>query len=212
MDENRKALIAIHCEQCKKALEANGFRVDIAENAEEAAAMVNERIKDGDLVCDGGSKTLAESGIIALLQQRKIEYCTHNDPTLDRAKSEEEARKAFYADVFLASANALTMQGEIINIDGHGNRVSAMIFGPKKVILIVGYQKIVADEAAAITRIKQIAAPANSIRLHRQTPCAYVGTCQNCHSKDRICSSYVKLSYDREDRIEIILVKQALGY
>lgn len=212
MDEHTKKLIGIHCEQCKKALTANGFHVDIAEDAQAACALVNEKIKDGDLVCDGGSQTLLQCGIIESLEQRSITFHSHNRPFSSREESDKEARKAFSADVFLASANAITMQGEIINIDGHGNRVSAMIFGPKKVILVVGCQKLVADEQAAFARIKQIAAPANSIRLHKETPCAIVGSCQNYRSKDRICSSYVKLAYDNEKRINVILVKQQLGY
>ncbi len=212
MDENKQKLIDIQCEQCKKALTANGFHVEIAEDAEAACRIVNDSIRDGDVVCDGGSQTLLESGIIAMLEQRNIHFHSHNRPFPSRAESDAEARKAFSADVFLASANAITLNGEIINVDGHGNRVSAMIFGPKKVILVVGYQKITADEASAFERIRRIAAPANCIRLHRETPCAKLGTCRDCRSKDRICSSYVKLSYDNEQRIYVIILKQRLGY
>ena len=212
MDENKQKLIDIQCEQCKKALTANGFHVEIAEDAEAACRIVNDSIRDGDVVCDGGSQTLLESGIIAMLEQRNIHFHSHNRPFPSIAESDAEARKAFSADVFLASANAITLNGEIINVDGHGNRVSAMIFGPKKVILVVGYQKITADEASAFERIRRIAAPANCIRLHRETPCAKLGACRDCHSKDRICSSYVKLSYDNEQRIYVIILKQRLGY
>lgn len=212
MDENTKRLTEIRIEQCKTALEANGFHVDIVNDAQEACEAVNHKIKDGDLVCDGGSQTLLQCGIIDMLEQRNITFHSHNRPFSSRAESDEEARKAFYADVFLASANAITMNGEIINIDGHGNRVSAMIFGPKKVILVVGSQKLAADEQAAYDRIKQLAAPANCIRLQKATPCAKVGSCQDCHGKDRICSAYVKLAYDNEKRIDVILVKQPLGY
>ncbi len=212
MDENKQRLIDIQCEQCKNALSANGFHADIAEDAEAACRIVNDIIKDGDVVCDGGSQTLWESGIIAMLEQRNILFHSHNRPFASRAESDAEARKAFSADVFLASANAITQNGEIINVDGHGNRVSAMIFGPKKVILVVGYQKITADEACAFERIRRIAAPANCIRLHRETPCAKLGICRDCHNKDRICSSYVKLAYDNEQRIHVIIVKQQLGY
>lgn len=212
MDENKKKLIDIQCEQCKKALTANGFHVEIADDAKAACCIVNNNINDGDLVCDGGSQTLLESGIIDMLEQRNIHFHSHNRPFPSRAESDAEARKAFSADVFIASANAITLNGEIINVDGHGNRVSAMIFGPKKVILVVGYQKITADEADAFERIRRIAAPANCIRLHRETPCTKLGICQNCHSKDRICSSYVKLACDNENRITVIIVKQSLGY
>lgn len=212
MDENRRKLIDIQCERCKEALISNGFHVDIVEDEKQACSLVNEKIHDGAYVCDGGSQTLLECGIITMLEQRNIKFHSHNRPFPSRAESDAEARRAFSADVFLASANAITLQGEIINVDGHGNRVSAMIFGPKKVILVVGYQKITSDEATAFERIKQIAAPANCIRLRRETPCSKVGTCKDCHSKERICSSYVKLAYDNENRIEVIIVKQHLGY
>ena len=131
---------------------------------------------------------------------------------MTREQSDAEARKAFSADTFIASTNAVTLQGELVNIDGHGNRVSAMIFGPKQVIIVAGYNKIVEDEEAAKKCIREIAAPANSVRLHKQTPCSKTGSCQDCYSKDRICSSYVKINYDKEDRIRVILIAEAYGY
>lgn len=212
MDQNIEKIQAIHCERCKKALTERGFHAYIVKDAAEIQALVHDLVKDGDLVCDGGSMTLKECGVLAMLEKRNVIFQSHNDPNLSREKSDEEARKAFSADVFLASANAITENGEIINVDGHGNRVSAMIFGPKKVILVVGVNKLVEDEAAAIRRIHHVAAPMNSVRLHKDTPCAHVGSCQDCRSKDRICSSYVKLNYDKEDRIHVILSLQPFGY
>lgn len=103
------------------------------------------------------------------------------------------------------------MKGELINVDGHGNRVSAMIFGPKQVIIVAGYNKIVEDEQSAIQRIRTIAAPANCMRLNKKTPCRFTGSCTQCYSEDRICSSYVKINYDKEDRLRVILVKENLG-
>ncbi len=212
MDEHRSALVDLHRQTCKKALEERGFHVSLAENEQELHTIVNDMIQDGDHVSDGGSQTLLQSGIISMLQKRNIDFHSHSDRSLTREESDALARRAFFDDVFLASANAVTLQGEIINVDGHGNRVSAMIFGPKKVILIVGSNKLVADEQAAVERIAQIAAPANAIRLHKQTPCAYRGHCQDCRSSERICSSYVKLNYDRENRIHVILCKDEYGY
>lgn len=212
MDDNTSKILALHLQTTKKALEERGFHVEVAETIHELHERVNAHIQDGDLVCDGGSMTLKESKLLDVLKERKIIFRSHNDPTLTREESDQEARRAFSADVFLASTNAITMEGEIINVDGHGNRVSAMIFGPKKVLLIVGIHKIVKDEAAARQRIREWAAPANSVRLHKETPCAYTGRCQDCHSADRICSSYVKLTYDKENRIHVIFVKESLGY
>lgn len=212
MDEHQIKHMEIEMKQCQNALKQRGFHVEVAENQEALLAMVQAHIQDGDHVSDGGSQTLIETGIIELLRKRKIKFRSHSDRTMTRAESDQEARNAFFSDVFLMSANAITLQGEIINVDGHGNRVSAMIFGPKKVLIIAGYNKIVADEHAANTRIQTIAAPTNCIRLNRQTPCSIKGKCQDCYGSDRICSSYVKLSYDNEQRIHVILVKESLGY
>ena len=212
MDANVKEIIKIKMEACKKALEKNGMKAYLVEDAQAARELVNAMIKDHETVCDGGTMTLQETGILDMLNHRDLVFHSHSDPTITREQSDAEARKAFSADTFIASTNAVTLQGELVNIDGHGNRVSAMIFGPKQVIIVAGYNKIVEDEEAAKKRIREIAAPANSVRLHKQTPCSKTGSCQDCYSKDRICSSYVKINYDKEDRIRVILIAEAYGY
>ena len=211
MDANVKEIIKIKMEACKKALEKNGMKAYLVEDAQAARELVNAMIKDHETVCDGGTMTLQETGILDMLNHRDLVFHSHSDPTMTREQSDAEARKAFSADTFIASTNAVTLQGELVNIDGHGNRVSAMIFGPKQVIIVAGYNKIVEDEEAAKKRIREIAAPANSVRLHKQTPCSKTGSCQDCYSKDRICSSYVKINYDKEDRIRVILIAEAYG-
>lgn len=212
MDANVKEIIKIKMEACKKALEKNGMKAYLVEDAQAARELVNAMIKDHETVCDGGTMTLQETGILDMLNHRDLVFHSHSDPTMTREQSDAEARKAFSADTFIASTNAVTLQGELVNIDGHGNRVSAMIFGPKQVIIVAGYNKIVEDEEAAKKRIREIAAPANSVRLHKQTPCSKTGSCQDCYSKDRICSSYVKINYDKEDRIRVILIAEAYEY
>lgn len=212
MDANVKEIIKIKMEACKKALEKNGMKAYLVEDAQAARELVNAMIKDHETVCDGGTMTLQETGILDMLNHRDLVFHSHSDPTMTREQSDAEARKAFSADTFIASTNAVTLQGELVNIDGHGNRVSAMIFGPKQVIIVAGYNKIVEDEEAAKKRIREIAAPANSVRLHKQTPCSKTGSCQDCYSKDRICSSYVKINYDKEDLIRVILIAEAYGY
>lgn len=212
MDANVKEIIKIKMEACKKALEKNGMKAYLVEDAQAARELVNAMIKDHETVCDGGTMTLQETGILDMLNHRDLVFHSHSDPTMTREQSDAEARKAFSADTFIASTNAVTLQGELVNIDGHGNRVSAMIFGLKQVIIVAGYNKIVEDEEAAKKRIREIAAPANSVRLHKQTPCSKTGSCQDCYSKDRICSSYVKINYDKEDRIRVILIAEAYGY
>ena len=172
MDANVKEIIRIKMETCKKALEKNGMKAYLVEDAQAARELVNAMIKDHETVCDGGTMTLQETGILDMLNHRDLVFHSHNDPMMTREESDAEARKAFSADTFIASTNAVTLQGELVNIDGHGNRVSAMIFGPKQVIIVAGYNKIVENEEAAKKRIREIAAPANSVRLHKQTPCS----------------------------------------
>lgn len=212
MDTYVKEIMVKRMEACQKALLQNHIKTFIVEDAKEACDFVNTMIQDGEQVCDGGSMTLIDTGIIDMLKQRDIKYHTHGDTTMSRAESDAESRMAFYADTFLTSANAITLDGEIINVDGHGNRVSATIFGPKQVIIVAGYNKIVKDEEEAKQRLRMLAAPANCVRLQRQTPCRILGECKDCKSDDRICSAYVKLNFDREDRLRMILIKEAFGY
>lgn len=212
MDKFVNEIMEKRVEACKKALEQNHIKTFVVDDAAMARDLVNEMIKDHEQVCDGGSMTLIETGIIDLLNQRDIQFHTHSDTSMSRAESDAESRKAYSADTFITSSNAITLDGEIINVDGHGNRVSAMIFGPKQVIIVAGYNKIVQNEQQAIERIKTLAAPANCVRLQRTTPCRFVGECKDCKSEERICSSYVKLNFDREDRLRVILMKEDYGY
>ena len=211
MNVNKAKQIDLMFERCKKNLEKRLMQVTICENCEEVKTLLYDMIEEGSIVSDGGSMTLLDEGIIEKLQSKKITYDSHNHARSLEAK-QEVMRRAFHADYFLTSSNAITMNGELINIDGNGNRVAAMIFGPKKVIVVAGYNKLVEDEQAAITRIKTLAAPANCIRLNTNTPCKVTGVCGDCLSSDRICCSYVKIDFDRNRRFHVILVKQDLGY
>ena len=122
-------------------------------------------------------------------------------------------RQAFTCDTYLMSANAITENGELYNVDGNGNRVAALMFGPKSVIVIAGWNKIVPDLEAARQRVRQIAAPANTTRLNTQTPCKVLGSCQDCHSDSRICCDYTVLGQQRiKGRVKVILVGEELGY
>lgn len=209
--EHTNKIRRIQLETCAKELRNHHIKADVFETIDEVKAFINEQIEDGAHVGDGGSMTLKYSGIIEMLEARNIDYITHNQ-ALDKKSAEAKNRRNFYADYFLTSANAITMNGEIINVDGHGNRVAAMIFGPKKVFIVAGYNKIVADEEAAKVRIQSIAAPINCVRLQRNTPCTIKGSCQDCRSNERICAAYVKINFDREDRLHVLLVNENLGY
>ena len=168
-------------------------------------------IPEGATVANGGSMTLAETGVMDLLASGRYEF-------LDRTGLAGEElgklyRRVFSADWYLASANAITEAGEIYNVDGNSNRVAAITFGPENVLLVVGCNKIVKDLAAAKERVEAIAAPANTVRLSCATPCAVTGKCEHCHSPARICCTTAIHSFQRiPGRIKVLLVGEPLGF
>ena len=194
-------------------LKLNKMKPYYAENREELLSLIRELVKNDKLITSGGSVTLKESGVIDLLNSEFGGVYLDRSAGKDREEVEEIMRKAFISDTFLASANAITENGELYNVDGNGNRVSAMIFGPKQVIIVAGMNKIVKDLDEAKKRVETIAAPKNTVRLEKATPCAKTGICGHCHSDDRICCSYVTLAQQRvADRIKVIIVNENLGY
>lgn len=194
-----------------KALEANNMKAHYVKTADEVAPLVKTLVSPGATVAAGGSVTLAETGVMKLLAGGDYLF-------LDRGKVAPEGldalyRRVFSADCYFSSCNAVTEQGELCNVDGNANRVAALTFGPKRVICVVGYNKIVPDLAAAEARVKAIAAPANTARLGCKTPCAVTGKCENCQSPGRICCTTVIHQYQRiPQRIHVILVGEALGF
>ncbi len=200
-------------EKTMKALERNKIKPYYAENREELLEIVRSLIDGDKLITAGGSMTLKESGVTEmLLNEYKGIYVDRSEgKTPDEV--ENIMRKAFVSDTFLASSNALTEEGELYNVDGKGNRVSAMIYGPKQVILVVGKNKIVQDLGEAVMRVEKIAAPMNTVRLSCDTPCAKTGLCGHCRSEGRICCTYVRMGQQRvADRIKVIIVNEDLGY
>ncbi len=160
----------------------------------------------------GGSMTLYESGVIDLLRGGLCKLIDR-----DAAKTPEEAHKcmhhAFDADYYFLSANAITMDGKLVNIDGNGNRVAALIYGPKQVFVIAGMNKVVKDEEAAMDRIKNMAAPMNVMRLSTGAPCSKTGNCMHCKGSGTICCHTVITRYSRHPgRIKVLLVGEELGY
>lgn len=195
------------------ALERNNMKPYYAETLEELHEIVRGLVKNDRLITAGGSVTLEESGVKQLLMTE------FGGAYLDRSegKTPEEVEdilhKAFVSDTFFASSNAVTEDGELYNVDGRGNRVSAMIYGPAQVVIVVGVNKIVKDMDEAVCRVEQVAAPLNTKRLNSGTPCEVTGNCAHCRSKGRICCSYVRMAQQRvKDRIKVIIVNQKLGY
>ena len=194
-----------------EALRANNMEAYYVKAAAEVRPFVEQMIPEGAVVSNGGSVSLAETGVMDLLASGRYQY-------LDRSKVTGEElhalfRQVFSADWYLASTNAVTEAGELYNVDGTANRVAAITFGPRNVLLVVGCNKIVKDLAAAKERVEAIAAPANTVRLNCATPCAVSGKCEHCHSPARICCTTTIHSFQRvPGRIKVLLVGEPLGF
>jgi L-lactate utilization protein LutB len=181
--------------------------------SKDAVEKIIEIIQEGSTVAWGGSMTLNEIGLFDELDN------TNKYSLIDKrtAKSRDEAEKlyheAFNADYYLMSSNAITLDGELINIDGNGNRVAALIYGPKNVIVVAGINKIVTDEDTGIKRVRNMSAPPNTSRLNLTTPCVQTGKCHDCLSDECICCQTVITRMSRKpNRIKVILVGEELGY
>ena len=213
MDPNVKAVIHIRMERTRNALIKNSMECHIVENAKELRDLLSHLIKEGSHVSVGGSQTLFETGVIDLLREMDIHFNDRYDPNIKPGEMDDLHRLAFSADYLLTSSNAVTEDGLLYNVDARGNRLAPLIFGPKTVIVVVGYNKIVKDLNAAVERVRTLAAPANALRLNKETPCTNFGHCYDCKSKDSICSQYVVTSRQQQkDRVKVIIIKENYGY
>lgn len=196
-----------------EALQRNRFDAAFHETRQETAEAILQFIKPGMQVAFGGSQTAKQLE----LQQRVIaagaEILDHNAAGLSDEEKLEVMRRQQICDVFICSSNAISLQGELFNIDGHGNRVAAMAFGPRRVIVVAGVNKLVANEEAAWERIRTIAAPINFKRLNRPNPCAKHGVCMNCNLPTRGCNIYVA-TRRKPPMMEfsVFLVNESLGF
>lgn len=186
------------------------------ETSEEARNIALSMIEEGSVVSWGGSKTLDDTGIReALLELERQGKITIIDPysQKDPETSYEARRQGMLADVYFLSANAVTTDGELANIDGTGNRVAALTFGPKKVVVVAGLNKMTDNLEDAIKRVKEVACPKNAERLGKKTPCALTGHCCDCLlPTETICSTIVTTRFStRPGRINIILINEDLG-
>ncbi len=196
-----------------KNLTRRGFDACYAENASEALTLAKSFILPGSKVTNGGSVTLTEIGLMDYFKSG--DGFTYLDRTVPQTEEEQDAfwAQVFTCDTFFASSNAITVDGQLVNIDGNSNRVACMCFGPKQVVLIVGVNKICADVESAYKRVKLSAAPPNCNRLNRNTPCAMTGKCGDCLSPDCICSNtLITRKPTKPHRVKIIIVGESLGY
>jgi len=196
-----------------KNLEKRHMKGYYCKTADEAKELVSSLIAENSSVTWGGSMTAAELGVTDALKARG------DVKVLDRAdaKSPEEVQKiyrdAFSLDNYIMSTNAITKDGQLVNIDGAGNRVAALIFGPKQVIVITGMNKVCNDLDEAMVRARNIAAPPNAIRLNQKTPCSVTGSCGDCTSPDCICNQIVITRNSRDpERIKVVLVEGSWGF
>ncbi|WP_297638558.1 lactate utilization protein [uncultured Clostridium sp.] len=196
-----------------EALEKNNMRGFLVESKEELVKKIEEIVHEGATVSCGGSMTLAETGVMEHLRSGRYNFLDRDRQGITMEEKKAIYRGAFSADAYFTSTNAITENGELYNVDGNGNRVAAMLYGPDKVIVVCGVNKIVKDLDDAIKRAKEIAAPTNAKRLNKSNPCSKTGYCMNCKSQTRICNEYtlIKRQVDPE-RINIIFLNESLGY
>jgi len=195
------------------SLNNSGFRAVYAKDADEAVEHVLSIITKMNTVGVGGSVTLNETGVLdaLLLRGNKIFSGTIAKKL---GQDKEKARQdGMSADVYLSSTNAVTSEGDLINIDAVGNRTAAMFYGPKKVVIVAGKNKITDNPMTAVTRIKKIACPQNARRLNLNTPCAVTGECEDCSSSDRMCNVTTRIQQPtRGKEIHVILIDGDFGY
>lgn len=183
-----------------------------AETKEDALKLVLSLIPENSTVSWGGSATLNETGILSALRGGKYN-CLDRDSVETREEKEEIAHKALNADYYLMSTNAMTNSGELINIDGNGNRVAALIYGPKHVIVVAGINKICASYESAMERARSKASIPNVLRFNCGTPCQQTGKCMDCLNPATVCCQFVHTRFSRiKDRIKVVIVGESLGF
>lgn len=213
----REEAWGITLQKVGKTLIKNGFAVSIAETIADAGALVMENILPEcapKIVSFGGSMTVREAGLLESLKSRpELEVLDTFDTSIGRPAMVELRRQALLSDLFICSANALTREGELLLVDGIGNRTAAVQFGPKNVVLLVGRNKLCANREEAVQRLKTLASPANAMRLKRNTPCATLGYCTDCASPERICTYWTIIQRSAPaGRIHIVLINEEAGF
>ena len=210
MNINREKHYAALAAKVIKGLESRNMTGYYAATAEEAKEKALELIGKGSTVNMGGCQTVRDIGLFDVLSNSEEYNFIDRDNYADKRAA---MLAAYDADVFLSSVNAMTEDGQLVNIDGNANRVSAIAQGPKKVLFIVGMNKVCCDLDAAMKRARNVAAPINAQRFGLSTPCAKTGACMDCKSPDTICCQFLITRFSKhKDRIHVILVNDNLGF
>lgn len=210
MDANRLEILEKQIGRTVDALQKNNFDAHYIKNTGELFKKLDGMIADGSSCSVGGSMSLFETGVVDYIKGRNLVY-------YDRYAENADIPKVFHdalnADFYFTSSNAITERGELYNMDGNGNRVAAIAYGPKKVIVIAGANKIVKDIHAAVKRNKEIAAPANATRYKKDLPCVKTGLCADCKNPGRICCQELISHYQlNKNRIAVLILPDFYGY
>lgn len=208
MDKNRYHRNELLAQTVIKELESRNMMGYYAADKSEALQKALELIPEGSSITMGGCMSAQEIGLVDALQEGNYQFLDR-----DRMEPREALLAAYDADIFLSSVNAMTDDGILLNIDGNANRVSCIAQGPRKVIFLVGMNKICSDLDAAMKRARNVAAPINAQRFGLNTPCSKTGKCFDCKSPDTICCQFLMTRFSRhKDRIHVILVNDDLGF
>lgn len=200
-------------ESAVRALKKNGFDAVYVRTGAEAAEIVAKHLKKGSTVGFGGSMTVRGLGIQDRAAAAGCELLDHNAPGLAPEAKVKILKRQLTSDVFVSGSNAVTLEGEIVNVDGTGNRVAALSYGPGKTIVVVGVNKVVRDLDEAFARVESYAAPMNNKRLDRPNPCVKAGTCMDCDGDTRICRVYqIMRKRPLGTDFTVIIVGEELGY
>lgn len=207
--ETRNELLA---EKIIKNLSRRNMKGYYCKTALEAVEKVLQLIPEGSKITWGGSMTIRDMGLVKALHEKGTYTIYDRDLAPDREAAMKIYLEAFNCDYFLSSANAISEDGVIVNIDGNGNRVAAITFGPKNVIFVVGLNKVCQDADAALKRARSTASPINTARFDIKTPCRTDGVCHNCNSQDCICNYIHFLRNSPKGKHQVVLVGENLGY
>jgi L-lactate utilization protein LutB len=213
MDSNLKWVNEQKILRAIESLNKNNMNGYLVNTKEELIEKIKELVKENSTVACGGSMSLFETGVIDHLRSGRYKFLDRYEEGLSREEVTKIFKESFFADAYFSSSNAVTEDGKLYNVDGNGNRIAAMLFGPEKVIFVVGVNKIVKNIEEAVIRNREISAPANAKRLNKMAPCTKVGYCMECKSKDKICREFTVISSQgNKDRIHIIFMNEEIGY
>lgn len=226
MDANRNRVREISIARTIERLRKNNMEAAYLPSGQDVVPMLRSILDEGCSIALGGSATLAETGVLKLVRSNLYHLIDRYEQGLAPQEIHQRLIEAFSADVFLTSVNAITEHGELYCVDGSSNRVSAMLFGPEKVIVVAGWQKIVPTVRDAVNRVKRIAAPANAMRLEKESPCVKTGHCIAPYCDERhlmsiptgacdngICSNMVVMGrQSKKGRLSVLIVGEQVGY